>query len=134
MEVTIAMKNFLKVIFNDLVLSLVTKQYGYRLTDDQREEKADEIIRILHDSNSYTVEMAQKLIDTKGLNTFYTTQLSGLPVIALVKEGMFHKPKTRYFITRNKEKLDSAYIDQIYDELRRQANGENVFKTNEYLK
>lgn len=128
------MKNFLKVVFNDLVLSLVTKKYGNQLNDEQREEKADEMIRILHDTNSYTVEMAQKLIDTKGLNSFYNDQINGQPVIALVKEGMFHKAKTRYFITRNKEKLDTQYIDQIYDELRRQAQGENVFNSSEYLK
>ncbi len=128
------MDNFLKVIYGDLVLSLVTKKYGSSMTDKQRQDKADEMIRILHDSNSYTVEMAQKLIDTKGFNTFYTTQINGQSVIGLVKEGMFHKAKVRYFITRNKERLDTAYIDQIYDELRRQAQGENVFNTNEYLK
>lgn len=128
------MENFLKVIFGDLVLSLVTKKYGSNMTDKQREDKADEMIRILHDSNSYTAEMAQKLIDTKGFTSHYTTQINGQSVIALVKEGMFHKIKTRYFITRNKERLDSAYIDQIYDELRRQAQGENVFNTSEYIK
>ncbi len=128
------MDNFLKVIFGDLVLSLVTKKYGSSLTDRQREEKADELIRILHDTNSYTVEMAQKLIDQKGFNSHYTTQINGQSVIGLVKEGMFHKAKTRYFITRNKERLDAAYMEQIYDELRRQAQGENVFNTNEYIK
>ncbi|WP_028505998.1 hypothetical protein [Ruminococcus sp. FC2018] len=126
------MKNFLKEIFNDLVLSLVTKKYGNQLNDDQREEKADEIIRILHDTNSYTVEMAQALIDKKGFNSFYNTQINGQPVIGLVKEGMFHKPKTCYFITRNKEKLDTAYLDQIYDELRRQAQGDNVFNSPDF--
>lgn len=128
------MENFLKVIFGDLVLSLITKKFGGSLTDQQRQEKADEMIRILHDTNSYTVEMAQKLIDTKGFNNHYTTQVNGQSVIAFVKEGMFHKAKVRYFITRNKEKLDTAYIDQIYDELRRQAQGENVFNTSEYIK
>lgn len=128
------MDNFLKVVFNDLVLSLVTKKYGSSMTDSQREEKADEMIRILHDSNSYSVEMAQKLIDQKGFNTFYTTQIDGKSVIGFVKEGMFHKPKVRYFITRKKDNLDSDYMDQIYDELRRQAMGENVFNTKEYLK
>lgn len=128
------MDNFLKVVFNDTVLSLVTKKYGSSLNDRQREEKADEMIRILHDSNSYSVEMAQKLIDQKGFNTFYTTQIDGKSVIGFVKEGMFHKAKVRYFITRKKDNLDSDYMDQIYDELRRQAMGENVFNTKEYLK
>lgn len=128
------MDNFLKVIFGDLVLSLVTKKYGSSMTDQQRQDKADELIRILHDSNSYTVEMAQKLIDQKGFNSHYTTQINGTSVIALVKEGMFHKAKVRYFITRNKERLDAAYMEQIYDELRRQAQGENIFNTNEYIK
>ena len=128
------MDNFLKVVFNDTVLSLVTKKYGSSLNDRQREEKADEMIRILHDSNSYSVEMAQKLIDQKGFNTFYTTQIEGKSVIGFYKEGMFHKAKVRYFITRKKDNLDSDYMDQIYDELRRQAMGENVFNTKDYLK
>lgn len=128
------MDNFLKVVFNDIVLSLVTKKYGSSMTDSQREEKADEIIRILHDTNSYSVEMAQKLIDQKGFNTFYNTQIDGKSVTGFVKEGMFHKPKVRYFITRRKDNLDSDYMDQIYDELRRQAMGENVFNTKDYIK
>ncbi len=128
------MDNFLKVVFNDIVLSLVTKKYGSSMTDSQREEKADEIIRILHDTNSYSVEMAQKLIDQKGFNTFYNTQIDGKSVTGFVKEGMFHKAKTRYFITRRKDNLDSDYMDQIYDELRRQAMGENVFNTKDYIK
>ena len=78
--------------------------------------------------------MAQKLIDQKGFNTFYNTQIDGKSVTGFVKEGMFHKAKTRYFITRNKEKLDAAYMEQIYDELRRQAQGENVFNSPEYIK
>lgn len=128
------MDNFLKVVFNDIVLSLVTKKYGSSMTDSQREEKADEMIRILHDTNSYSVEMAQKLIDQKGFNTFYNTQIDGKSVTGFVKEGMFHKPKVRYFITRKKDNLDSDYMDQIYDELRRQAMGENVFNTKDYIK
>ena len=128
------MENFLKVLFGDLVLSLIIKKYGSKMTDKERQDKADELIRILHDSNSYTVEMAQKLIDQKGFTTHYTTQVNGVSVIALVKEGMFHKSKVRYFITRNKEKLDAAYMEQIYDELRRQAQGENVFNSSEYIK
>ena len=128
------MDNFLKVLFGDLVLSLIIKKYGSNMTDTERQNKADELIRILHDSKSYTVEMAQKLIDQKGFNAHYTTQVNGVSVFALVKEGMFHKAKTRYFITRNKEKLDAAYMEQIYDELRRQAQGENVFNTSEYIK
>ena len=128
------MENFLKVLFGDLVLSLIIKKYGSKMTDKERQDKADELIRILHDSNSYTVEMAQKLIDQKGFNAHYATQVNGVSVIALVKEGMFHKAKVRYFITRNKEKLDAAYMEQIYDELRRQAQGENVFHSNDYIK
>ena len=62
------MENFLKVLFGDLVLSLIIKKYGSKMTDKERQDKADELIRILHDSNSYTVEMAQKLIDQKGFH------------------------------------------------------------------
>ena len=38
------MKNYLREIFSDILLSIVTKKYGTSLNDYQREEKADEII------------------------------------------------------------------------------------------
>ena len=65
------MKNYLREIFSDILLSIVTKKYGTSLNDYQREEKADEIIQELHDKNTFTVEMTQALIDKKGFNTFY---------------------------------------------------------------
>ncbi len=43
------MKNYLREIFSDILLSIVTKKYGTSLNDYQREEKADEIIQDLHD-------------------------------------------------------------------------------------
>lgn len=100
------MKNYLREIFSDILLSIVTKKYGTSLNDYQREEKADEIIQELHDKNTFTVEMTQALIDKKGFNTFYTSNIGGTPVYALVKEGMFHKVKICYFITRNKDTID----------------------------
>ena len=93
------MKNYLREIFSDILLSIVTKKYGTSLNDYQREEKADEIIQELHDKNTFTVEMTQALIDKKGFNTFYTSNIGGTPVYALVKEGMFHNVKICYFIT-----------------------------------
>ena len=63
------MKNYLREIFSDILLSIVTKKYGTSLNDYQREEKADEIIQELHDKNTFTVEMTQALIDKKGFNT-----------------------------------------------------------------
>ena len=35
------MKNYLREIFSDILLSIVTKKYGTSLNDYQREEKAD---------------------------------------------------------------------------------------------
>ena len=104
------MKNYLREIFSDILLSIVTKKYGTSLNDYQREEKADEIIQELHDKNTFTVEMTQALIDKKGFNTFYTSNIGGTPVYALVKEGMFHKVKICYFITRNKDTIDGCEI------------------------
>lgn len=63
-------ENYLREIFSDILLSIVTKKYGTSLNDYQREEKADEIIQELHDKNTFTVEMTQALIDKKGFNTF----------------------------------------------------------------
>ena len=105
------MKNYLREIFSDILLSIVTKKYGTSLSDYQREEKADEIIQELHDKNTFTVEMTQALIDKKGFNTFYTSNIGGTPVYALVKEGMFHKVKICYFITRNKDTIDGPYLE-----------------------
>lgn len=126
------MKNYLRDIFSDVLLSIITKKYGNSLNDDQKEAKVDEMIRTLHDNNSFTVEMTQALIDKKGFNTFYTSNLHGTSVYALVKEGMFHKVKCCYFITRNKDNIDNAYLEKIYEELRRQANGENLFNSKDY--
>ena len=55
------MKNYLREIFSDILLSIVTKKYGTSLNDYQREEKADEIIQELHDKNTFTVEMTLTL-------------------------------------------------------------------------
>lgn len=55
------MKNYLREIFSDILLSIVTKKYGTSLNDYQREEKADEIIQELHDKNTFTVEMTQSI-------------------------------------------------------------------------
>ena len=51
---------------------------------------------------------------------------------ALVKEGMFHKVKICYFITRNKDTIDGPYLEKIYEELRKQAIGENIFHSSEF--
>lgn len=126
------MKNYIRVIFWDILLSIVTKKYGNSLNDDQKEEKVEEIINALHDSEPFTVEMTQALIDKKGFNNFYTTTLNGVSVYGLVKEGMFHKVKVCYFITRNKDSIDKDYLNKIYEELRRQAMGENLFNSKDY--
>ena len=126
------MKNYLREIFSDVILSIVTKKYGNSLNDSQREDKADEIIQELHDNNTFTVEMTQALIDKKGFNKFYTTNLHGTSAYAVVKEGMFHKVKICYFMSRNKDTIDSQYLDKVYEELRKQALGENVFNSPDY--
>ena len=97
------MKNYLSVIFHDSILSLITKKYGTKLNDSQKEDKADEFIRILHDQNAFTCDQTQAIIDKKGITNYMATQVDGKPVFALTKEGMFHKVKVCYFITRIKD-------------------------------
>lgn len=126
------MKNYIREIFWDTLLSIITKKYGTSLNDQQKEDKADEIIEQLRAENNFTIEMTQATLDKKGMNNFYTTNIHGVPVYAIVKEGMFHKVKTCYFITRNKDEITSKYLDQVYEELRKQAMGENIFKSPDY--
>jgi hypothetical protein len=126
------MKNYIYDIFYDLLLSVITKKYGTTINDDQREDKAYEIIGELRAENKFTVDMTQALIDKKGFNASYSENVNGQSVYALVKEGMFKKIKCCYFITRNKNEINGAYLEQIYEELRRQANGENIFNAKEY--
>jgi hypothetical protein len=45
---------------------------------------------------------------------------------------MFKKIKCCYFITRVKDEITGPYLEQIYEELRRQANGENIFGSKDY--
>ena len=126
------MDNYLYALFYDIFLSLVTKIYGNSLTDQQRIDKVDEIIDGFHKSNSYAVDMTQALIDKKGFNHVKNEMIDGKPVFAITKEGMFRKVKACYFCTRRKDSIDDEYLDLIYDELRRQALGENVFNSSDY--
>jgi hypothetical protein len=126
------MKNYIHDIFYDTILSIVTKKYGNSLNDDQREDKAFEIISDLRADNKFTVDMTQALIDKKGFNDCYTANIDGHSVYVLAKEGMFKKVKVCFFITRNKDEITAEYLEQVYEELRRQANGENVFNSKEY--
>jgi hypothetical protein len=126
------MKNYIYDIFYDTILSIITKKYGTSLNDDEREDKAFELISELRSENKFTVEMTQALIDKKGFNDSYATNIGGKSVYALVKEGMFKKVKVCYFITRNKDSITSEYLEQAYEELRSQANGENIFGSKDY--
>jgi hypothetical protein len=126
------MKNYIPDIFFDTILSIITKKYGTTLNDDEREDKAYDLIDELKENNKFTVDMTQALIDKKGFNDCYVTNAGGTSVYALVKEGMFKKVKVCFLITRNKDRIDGEYLDQIYEELRRQANGENVFNSRDY--
>lgn len=127
------MKDFLRVVLWDTLLSLITKKYGSSLNDSQREAKADDIIAELKSANGFTVDMIQSIIDKKGLNYFENASVGGQSVFRLVKTGLFGKSKICYFITRTKEKVDGAYLEKVYDELNRQANGENVFGSPDYI-
>lgn len=75
------MKNYLREIFSDILLSIVTKKYGTSLNDYQREEKADEIIQELHDKNTFTVEMTQAL--TRRASIPFIPPISGVHLCML---------------------------------------------------
>lgn len=126
------MDNYLYDIFFDTFLSLITKKYGTSLSDQQRIDKAEEIIADFHKTNSYTVDMTQALINKKGFNHVTAKVIDGKPVFALTKEGLFKKVKVCYFCTRQKDVIDNDYLDLIYDELRKQAMGENIFNSPDY--
>ena len=126
------MQDYIQAIFFDVLLSIVTKKYGTSLNDDQREEKVYEIVSDLRTQNKFTVEMTQALIDKKGFNASYPTNANGKSVYALAKEGMFKKVKCCYLISRKKDEINGEYLEQVYEELRRQANGENIFNSKEY--
>lgn len=111
---------------------MLQRSTGTSLNDYQREEKADEIIQELHDKNTFTVEMTQALIDKKASIPFIPP-ISGVHLCMLsLKRGMFHKVKICYFITRNKDTIDGPYLEKIYEELRKQAIGENIFHSSEF--
>lgn len=126
------MKDYLTDIFYDTLLSFVTKKYSTTINDSQRDTIVRDTISRLKGENAFTVQMTQAIFDKKGLNSFCSANVDGKSVFALTKTGMFGKAKIRYFITRKKEGIDGAYLDQIYDELRRQAQGENVFGSSEF--
>ncbi len=126
------MKNFLFDVFGDHILSLITKKYGTKLNDTEKHDKVFEIISDLKSQNQFTVDGIQGIIDKKGLDQSSNENAGGKQVYALFKLGLFKKVKCCYFITRTKEMPDAAYLEQIYDELRQQANGTNVFGADDY--
>lgn len=127
------MNNYLTDIFYDTVSGIITRKFGSALTDAQRKEKIQEFIDNLRTGNVFTIEQTQAILDKKGFNNFYTDSVNGVSCFRLVKEGFFGKAKVCYFITRTKDKMDAAYLEQIYEELRKQAAGENVFQSDRYI-
>lgn len=126
------MKNYIRDIFWDVILSIITKKYGNNLNDAQRQNKANEVIENLKIENNLIVGMTQALLDKKGMNKCCSSNINGQPVYKITNEGLFHKVKNCYFITRKKDEISSDYLEQVYEEIRKQAMGENVFKSPEY--
>ncbi len=126
------MKDFLREIFGDTILSIITKKYGTSLNDSQREAKAEDVIAELRDKNGFTIDMIQSIIDKKGLNSFEPSKLNGQSVYRLAKTGLFGKAKVCYYITRSKDKIDGIYLENVYAELNSQANGTNILNAPDY--
>lgn len=124
--------NYIQDIFYDTISGMVTRKYGSRFTDEQRNAKIQEMIENLRTGNVFTIEQTQSIIDKKGFNNVYNYATNGEPTYKLVKEGLFGKVKYCYFITRIKGDITPEYLDRIYEELRAQAAGENVFNSTEY--
>ncbi|MBR1864686.1 MAG: hypothetical protein IJ806_11435 [Ruminococcus sp.] len=126
------MTNYIQDIFYDTISGMVTRKYGSKFNDAQRKEKIGEVIEQIRTGNVFTIEQTQSIIDKKGFNNFYSVTVNGTPAFKLVKEGFFGKPKVCYFMTRTKGDITAEYLDQVYEEMRQQANGENVFNSSEY--
>ena len=126
------MKDYLVEIFGDIMMSWLTKKYGTKLSDDQRLDKYVEEFRRLKDEANFSVTSTQSIFDKKGINSSEPTMLNGEPVFRLTKSGMFGKVKVCYYISRIKDEITVDYLDKIFDELRRQANNENVFSAPDY--
>ncbi|MBO6141722.1 MAG: hypothetical protein J6O40_08020 [Ruminococcus sp.] len=126
------MKDYLVEIFGDIMMSWLTKKYGTKLSDDQRLDKYVEEFRRLKDEANFSVTSTQSIFDKKGINSAEPTMLNGEPVFRLTKSGMFGKVKVCYYISRIKDEITVDYLDKIFDELRRQANNENVFSAPDY--
>ena len=127
------MTNYLVDIFFDTISVIMNKKYGSSFTPAQRREQVMDYIEKLRVGNVFTIEQTQAIIDKKGFNNFYAESVNGVSCFRLVKEGFFGKAKVCYFITRTKDKMDSAYLEQVYEELRRQAAGENIFNSDKYI-
>lgn len=126
------MKNFFEEMFTDTILSNLTKKYGTKLNDDERINKCAEIIDELKNKYSFYIGSIQNVIDRKGINDFEATNLNGKSVYVLVKRGFIGKPKIVYYISRTKEEITEEYLSTIYEEIRQQANGTNVFSAADY--
>ena len=95
-------------------------------------DKYVEEFRRLKDEANFSVTSTQSIFDKKGINSAEPTMLNGEPVFRLTKSGMFGKVKVCYYISRIKDEITVDYLDKIFDELRRQANNENVFSAPDY--
>ena len=126
------MKDFLTAIFEDPILSYLTRKYGTKLNDSQRLAKCQETLSYLRDNANFSITSTQAIVDKKGLNEFESTNLNGQSVYRLTKKGLFGKPKLCYYITRTKDEVTIPYLDQIFDELRQQALGDNIFNAPDY--
>jgi hypothetical protein len=127
------LNNYISDIFYDTISGIITQKYGSRFTDAQRREKIEEFIGQLRAGNIFTIEQTQAIIDKKGFNNFYPDSIDGVSCFRLVKEGFFGRAKVCYFISRTKDKMDGEYLEKVYEELRRQAAGENVFNSDRYI-
>jgi hypothetical protein len=127
------MTNYLVDIFYDTVSCIITRKYGSSFTDAQRKEMILNYIDELKAGNIFTIEQTQAIIDKKGFNNFYAESVNGVSCYRLVKEGFFGKAKVCYYITRTKDKMDAQYLEQVYEELRKQAAGENIFNSDKYI-
>ena len=126
------MKDYLSEIFTDPILSFLTKKYGTKLNDNERLNKCSEMLDNLRKDANFSISSTQSIIDKKGINSFEPTNINGKSVYVLLKRGLFGKPKICYYITRIKDEITSQYLDQVFDELRQQATGVNVFNSPDY--
>lgn len=124
--------DYIKDIFYDSITSIINRKAGINHNDAERKKLVDDYIANLRLGNLYYIETTQALINKKQFNRAMPATVNGKSCYKLIKFGMFGKIKLCYFISKGKNEINSEYLQQVLDELNKQAMGMNVFDSPDY--